>query len=265
MARKKPEGNCHICGRYETLSFEHVPPNKAFNDKPVILKRMMDVINEGPDLDMTNKRGKIQQRGMGGYTLCGRCNNLTGTWYAKDYIDWAHQGMLLNMKSNGAGSVYYPFYIYPLRVIKQIITMFFSLNGDKFSTVNQELVDFVLNKERKYISPKYKIYAYLKGEGNIRSSGVVSKIDVLSGANRAEIFSELTFPPFGYVLCLDSPPPDKRLVDITYFTRFSYNEWDIVYLKIDRLPTYMTFPGDYRTKREILDQAASNDEQIKNY
>lgn len=33
---KMPDGVCNICGNYGKLSFEHVPPKGAFNDRPVI-------------------------------------------------------------------------------------------------------------------------------------------------------------------------------------------------------------------------------------
>jgi hypothetical protein len=71
------------------------------------------------------RKGKKLQRGLGDFTLCEKCNNDTGSWYGASYVNWALQGMVLNQKSKGSGSLYFPFYIYPLRVIKQLITMFF--------------------------------------------------------------------------------------------------------------------------------------------
>ena len=35
--REKPEGYCHICGKYGKLSFEHIPPQKALNNNKAIV------------------------------------------------------------------------------------------------------------------------------------------------------------------------------------------------------------------------------------
>jgi hypothetical protein len=51
MGKRTRTGKCHICGNTGQLSFEHVPPESAFNDKPIIMKPF-----EGG-------KGKIQQRG----------------------------------------------------------------------------------------------------------------------------------------------------------------------------------------------------------
>jgi len=36
MSRRSVEGTCHISGVHGKLSFEHVPPKKAFNNKRVV-------------------------------------------------------------------------------------------------------------------------------------------------------------------------------------------------------------------------------------
>jgi hypothetical protein len=94
-----PEGTCHLCGTYGPLSFEHVPPKSAFNDRPVLLGSIDDVWDA--DLDDTKLRGKIQQRGAGSYTLCGWCNSFTGRTYAPGLAAWCHQGMEIMQQAWG--------------------------------------------------------------------------------------------------------------------------------------------------------------------
>ncbi|MCD6308131.1 MAG: hypothetical protein J7M24_03960, partial [Candidatus Latescibacteria bacterium] len=48
-----------------------------------------------------------------------------------------------------------------------------------------------------------------------------------------------------------SEPPDDRLYEITHFSRFSYNDFRVVNLKIPVLPTHLAIPADYRAKEEI--------------
>jgi len=116
MARKN-EGKCHICGNVGPLSFEHVPPRRAFNERPVIKAQFEDIVGLGPDEPI---RGKIQQRGMGEYTLCPTCNNNTGSWYGKNFVDWCYQGFEILLRSKGKPSLIYLNYLFPLRILKQI-------------------------------------------------------------------------------------------------------------------------------------------------
>jgi hypothetical protein len=77
MAKQtRPTGICHLCGQVKVLSFEHVPPEKAFNDKPAFLIPFEEAIHLGPDDEPQSKPIKLQ-RGMGGYTLCDSCELLT--------------------------------------------------------------------------------------------------------------------------------------------------------------------------------------------
>src|SRR5215207_914300 len=61
MAKQtRPTGICHLCGQVKVLSFEHVPPEKAFNDKPAFLIPFEEAIHLGPD-DEPQSRPKKQQ------------------------------------------------------------------------------------------------------------------------------------------------------------------------------------------------------------
>jgi hypothetical protein len=71
--------------------------------------------------------------------------------------------------------------------------------------------------------------------------------------------SEIAFPPLGYLLTVDSDPPDRRLTEITHFSRYSYDDFKVVELNPPVLPTVMPFPGDYRTAEEVAEQAARSD------
>jgi len=243
-------GECHICGRVGPLSFEHVPPRKAFNDRPVIRARFEDLLGIGPDEPI---RGEYQQRGMGDYTLCPGCNNKTGGWYGSEFVKWCYQGFDILLRAQGRPTFIYLYYLLPLRIIKQIIVMLFSANGPEFRRANPELVHFVLNKEEKNLSPKYRIYTYYTVSSRLRSSAVSGLVNI--NTNEVFVFSELSYFPFGYIMTFDSRPPDQRLLDITHFVNYGYNEFAVKTINIPVLPTHTWFPADFRTREEILSQA----------
>lgn len=254
--RVKHNGKCHICGSIGPLTFEHIPPESAFNDRTVLIGEFKDIIDKGLE---PITRGKIQQRGAGGYTLCAKCNNNTGSWYGRDYVDWCYQSLILYQRSGGHLSMYYPFHIFPLRVIKQIICMFFSVNSDKFRDKQAYLEKFVLKPDVKYLPPDIKIFTYIKSGKTLRQTGFSGKYRINPYGNKLFYLSEISFPPLGYVMTFGSDPPDERLYDITYFANYSYNDWTTVFLKLPILPVHLYYPGDYRSEKEILNDVAKNE------
>jgi len=250
MRRKRPEGICHICGQYGPLSFEHIPPSAAFNDRRVISVKFEEAIQLGPD---EVAKGPIQQRGAGSHTLCDKCNNDTGSWYGNQFVAWCYQGMDILIRSGGSPSLIYLNYLFPLPILKQIVTMFFSINSEQFRLPNEELVHFVLNKEAKYLSPRYRFFVYYNTAGKLRYAGGSAVMNASTG--NVVFMSEITFPPFGYVMTLSSDPPDNRLFEITHFARYDYDEFAVVPLRLLVLPTYTAFPGDYRDKDQICKES----------
>ncbi|AIQ11357.1 hypothetical protein PDUR_04665 [Paenibacillus durus] len=136
--------------------------------------------------------------------------------------------------------------------------MFCSANNPGFIGKNPELRKFLLNKETMYIDPRINIYAYLTTSTLSRQSGITSAIT----DGRIKLFSEISFAPFGFIMTLDSFPPDDRLVDISYFARYEFNYFDIFYLKLPILPVNYYMPGDFRTRDEIMNAYKENTAQF---
>jgi hypothetical protein len=244
----KRKGICHICGNYGDLTFEHVPPGAAFNDRRVIRVTLGQAISLGPDEIV---KGPIQQGGIGKHTLCPRCNSLTGHWYGHRFVDWCYQAMSILIKSRGNPSLIYLNYLFPLAILKQIVTMFFGVNETTFGKVNPELVRFILNRDERNLPPKFRFFVYCNTIGTFRFVPIVARLFSSTGTT---LMSEITYPPFGYLMTINSDPPDKRLFEITHFSTYDYNEFKVMTLKLPVLPTHLVFPGDYRTKKEISEQ-----------
>ena len=51
-------------------------------------------------------KGKISQRGAGGYTLCERCNSDTGAWYGAAFVSWACEAAEILMFTGGQPSLF---------------------------------------------------------------------------------------------------------------------------------------------------------------
>jgi len=103
--KKNKFGHCCICGNYSKLSFEHVPPRSAFNDHPVFVADIKELIGKW-DGEIKNIKGKIHQLGSGDYTLCEKCNSDTGAWYGNAFADWAYQAFRVLHFTKGKPSLY---------------------------------------------------------------------------------------------------------------------------------------------------------------
>jgi hypothetical protein len=250
-------GICHLCGAQGKLSFEHVPPESAFNDQRILRSTFEQMLaNENPDVF----KGKQQQRGAGGYKLCEKCNSDTGAWYVPAFTSWARQAMRFVIGARGRPSLGYPYNLFPLRVLKQVICMFFSVNGTYFQKTHPDLVRFLLNKESRDLPPRVHVYAFYTFSNRSRASGVVAVAKGFGSANSSiHAFSEITFPPFGFVLTIDSTPPQPGFCDISTFSQFEYRDWRSgVTMKMPLMPIYTALPGDYRTREQTLLDVARN-------
>jgi hypothetical protein len=174
-------GTCHICGIESDVTFEHVPPRAAFNKRPIVYTKFEELFKLESLDELDRVKGKISQRGAGAYTLCGKCNSDTGAWYGNKFVEWAYQGITILDNTKIAPSLYHVFHLFPLRVLKQIICMFFSANPLNFQGVQSDLVRFVLNKQQKYLRPNVHIYAFLNSSLRSRQSSVSGLLNLESG------------------------------------------------------------------------------------
>lgn len=200
----------------------------------------------GPDDEV---KGRLVQGGVYYESLCERCNNSTGDWYADDYLAWAWHGARHLAASNGDPFLFRIYHGYPLRIIKQIVTMFLAIDSATFSRAHPYLRDFVSNRELCGLPPIYRIWGYYTDSQKLRYTGITNRCD--RGSFDQSYLSEFSYPPFGYVLTIDSPPPDRRLFDMTWFAKYRYSKWTDVAVQLKKLQTYMAFPGDYRSREEI--------------
>lgn len=142
---------------------------------------------------------------------------------------------------------------------------------------HDEVVRFVLNHLGRHLNPEIHIYAYLNlgGHGRFMGSIVRSTLhpeavnpldyeEMTANANRAyadgRVMSEVSLRPLGFVMSFDPKPPDARLVDISYFSHYPYDDWTQLQLKLPALPVWTMYPGDYRTLAQINRQAEQDKE-----
>lgn len=250
------QGYCHICQKYGDLTFEHIPPQKAFNDrraKSIEGDEALKLITEKDRMpwDTTGLKYKPKQRGMGIYSLCESCNNLTGKYYGNEYIKFAQtvgklifdndisDKKMIGIKLEG---------VYVSRVAKQVLSMFCSTYPG-FTKTYPFVGELILNKDAVIEDySNFRITMFILKEFRIGYTGITS---LLYTDGKIKTVAEIDAYPFGFVLELD-PKDENPDLDITHFLSHKYNEKFNLEMGIHIRERNITFPIDFRTKAEII-------------
>ena len=252
-------GTCRLCSEDTDLSFEHVPPERAFNGTRARGFGIDDwVKNEG---ELPETGGQISQRGLWRtHALRDRATTKPAAWYAAEYVRWAvgfwekldqipqsEQKAMIGVRNR-----------FPLLFLKQACTMFFSANAPRSLAVRHEdLVRFVLNKESREFPPDIDVCLGLYRGPLARFSGITGKLDIASGS--AELLSEVAYPPFALRLIPNSGPAG-RFGSISHFSNYGFEDRAELSLEVVVGEGHTPFPGDYRTKDQVLADARESRE-----
>lgn len=259
---KKVSGVCKLCGKYKKLTFEHVPPQKAFNSFPVKVfspaesLKIMSGQGDRKPWETDGLQGRIQQGGSGGFYLCEDCNNKSGAWYAREYVDFTKKVHSCISACNrnrmiDCGSFTLVLKdIYPLRILKAIMVMFCDIYEGCFG--DEKLRTFLLNKRAKgFDMEKYSLFLYLTGGPRLRKLPLQYRF--MPGYGLLQVL-EISQYPLGLLLFINKPetfqPPG---IDISNFARFDYDaHCNYRLFKIPVLKVNTPFVLDYRSKEEVI-------------
>jgi|SRR5688572_17135809 len=249
MASTKRKGNCKLCGTFGELTFEHLPPESAFNDKRILLHSLRYIQDESYRIARKTPKRRLP-RGLGDYTLCGRCNSRTGSWYGSDYATWAQQAMSYLDAVHTSQVIYVAFRIRPLNVLKQIVSM--GLSGSTSgSMTHPDLARFVLNRKSRSFPHGYGCYSYLTNKkSEARYCTEMAMMNVETGT-MDHVLREVALPPLGCVLLKEARRrpfeiSGDNLCLVNFFANYDFDQLATVYLKIPAHRIWSPTPLDYR-------------------
>ncbi len=258
MSKLSEYDTCCICGKQSKLSFEHTPPQKAFNSFRSQEFQALPLLTEGKYF----KKGKLKQKGVGSHSLCSMCNNKTGEFYGAEYKKWAtilsNDMKQRNLSDNRMFGKPKPIEIiiqdaHPLRFFKQVIAIFCSRNGKNFQRNQPDLRDYLLQKDSQNFPFHLSVYMYLTTELILFNTGIVGLLE--NGRNY--VFSEFIHYPFGFCLFIGNVLK-LPLTDVTYFNEYAYGESTDIHMEIPIINRKIPRPADYRTDYEVSLDAIIN-------
>lgn len=250
-------GKCALCKKECELTFEHIPPRAAFNSSPIKPVSGMELMKDSERMpwETDGLHYFNQQQGMGMYSLCASCNNNTGTWYGDAYTDFARRihYLLSNDLPSEANSLEI-MNIYPLKIIKQVFSMFCSVNRNYEDSHFDSLRAFVLDKDLVGLDKsKFAVYMYITRSSVKRYAPMSVIISGIGDKIETALVSEITAYPFGFVLLFDPENVTNEFgVDITGFADCKFDNKATVKMPLCIKEMNDIFPTLYRSKEEII-------------
>lgn len=237
MAKRHVIGTCRVCGWYGRLTFEHVPPQCAFNSSPArtyTLDQWM-LFERGEQARWEN-----DQRGSGYFALCDTCNNERGgEWYVPEFKEWAYLGAdivngirehpqredveAVNLKVSRS---------YSVRFVKQVVLMMLAINTAEFGADNERLRRFVVERDAVGLPDRYRMFLGVFDEPLARHAGLYFPVHVDETGITGFGATDILYPPFSYTLTIDEPSSNERAGEITHLASLGYKHQVDVELRL---------------------------------
>ena len=249
-----PDGYCWLCNKYGKLTKEHIPPEKAFNACPLLLKKIDERSVQSGVMAWVGRTP--YQHGMWFHSLCGECNNGYGGKYGRAYVD------LVQRIAERIGDV--PFFHKasilgvqrPLAILKQVMLQFVTANGASFVRTNEWVAQFITQQYNTQIPRHVCIYLFASNMRGSRSSGVSAHIQLEK--MRTNVVAEFTFWPLGTVISFDGELSDQRLTPIHQWAEYPFNYPGSVDLHLSVNPIASDYPIDFRTESQVQSEALTS-------
>jgi len=208
-------GFCRLCGKTDRLTKDHVP-NQAAGNKGTYWK-ILD-----------NGKKEQFQGGVTYNSLCKDCNNITGGWYGGAYTDFYRQiANNLDLIKEGGNTPICIKDISPLRVIKQIVTMFISVSDEHWCNSHIELRKFVAEKKSIYKKQNnFQIGLLWSGKSGHSVSGRDDTFTIDGSKITQRAYTCINHPPMCFILEHEHPhiPFVGIGADISFFIEADYED-----------------------------------------
>lgn len=233
---------CHVCGLRPAGSREHLPGVAAANDGPV------DVFFPQPTDGSTGEGMRSERRryadGFVVRTLCSKCNCRTGGNYGTAYKSFVRQFSESGLLSAGLQRNWINLTgIQPLRVLKQMATIFLASQTYLSHDHWREIREFVLRRDRKLPNGALRFYLYRNGSSIGRIVALQGVTSIWKGTKPPPlVFSEVSWPPVGVVFATDPHPLVEKMKDITEWGQYRFKDRDSFGFSVPELAVESHWP-----------------------
>lgn len=169
-------GQCNICGKESTLSWDHVPPKGSIISSDVEIITIANSFNE-----IENPPREMSQNGMKFRTICPECNNLIGSKYDVVFNDFIKR-LIISIKNEFEKTKFIEIGVNIEVLVKSIFAHMLAAKGEIENTVpDSKMKEFLLeDKDFEYFNIHYWFYPYYVNQ--VIRDILVAKINVHDNA-----------------------------------------------------------------------------------
>lgn len=244
---------CNLCGIRPVSSIEHLPGVSAANDRPVEVTYLGKSNTASGSVEHVTR---VESEGFVVRTLCRHCNSRTGGDYGTAYKDFIEQFAQSGVFEMSALRCWISLQnIQPLRVLKQMASMFIAAQADISHAHWSELRSFVRDKNLRLPPDVLRFYLY---RNTSRLGRVIPFTGVASLYSRwPQLFmAEISWPPVGIVYTTEAHPLVTRMYDITEWGRdYHFRSRASFGFSVPQLLTTTHWPLGFGTERQAFDWA----------
>ena len=238
---------CHLCGCRPAGSREHLPGVGAANDGPVTVRYFQSA-------EATKDRRVLERVEADGFivrTLCSHCNSRTGGSYGAAYKEFVEKFSASGVIDAGQARTWVNLEgIQPLRVLKQMTSMFIAAQGLFKRELWRSLCHFVLQRDARLESaPKLRYYLYRNASINGRVTALTSMMSIYRRWPPI-MLAEISWPPVGIVFAMEPHPLLATMKDITDWGQYRFKDRASLQFSVPQLRVATHWPLGFGDERQ---------------
>ncbi len=239
------EALCRVCAQRPADTDEHAPSKSAGNRGHVLHGRV--------NYEQSAASGRLtwefeQEQRIVFRTLCGSCNNNSGSWYNPDYVTFTKHCESLAITQNAGHLCDVRLRVRPQRVLKQALTSLLAVSQPGLTVKYPHLRNLITRKDATAVLSPCHLWLYVRVNRGARSSGLGFRLEFSS--QTGQLLAEFSFWPLGWLLTLDdSPVPGAA--DVSEWSAVGSGEKRELTLAVPCQWAVSPYPADFRSSEQI--------------
>lgn len=184
-------------------------------------------------------------------SLCGPCNNNTGSWYNGAYVRMVRACAKV-ARPKAAGTSCDVAILNPQRVAKQALVSLIATSQPGLTARYPGLRALLLDRESQASLVPSRLWLYLKANQGGVSTGLATALDIDRG--EGHLVAGFSFWPLGWILTLDGTEATGAL-DVSAWTTQGYMDRGPAIAKIPCQWAISPYPGAFRGPEDMPDDA----------
>jgi hypothetical protein len=239
------ESTCRLCGAHAPLTMEHTPSKRAGN-RGRMIHQVIDYVSSVASRIIKWKAETVQ--GVKSKSLCGTCNNRTGSWYNPAYIKFARYCREFARPRNAGKLCRLELSLHRQRVAKQALLSLVATSQPGLTARYPDLRTLLLDKEDRRPLPPIQLWLYLKANPEARFTGITIALDRQRG--KGHLVAEFSFWPLGWLMTLGDVTV-RGAVNVSAWTELDYYDRATVTEEVPCQWAISPYPGDFRGPEEF--------------